>query len=236
MPAPRPAVRPSVPRWALASALAAPVGMIGGWTLAAAVQDDFDPVRETISALAAADVTAPGIMTAGLAVTGVAHVVTAAGLRPLPRLARGLHAVGGLATLAVAALPVDAFPHPHGVAAGIGFGALALWPAAAWRPGAGGVRRRAVALGAAGVLTGLLVVFVAELQGVTPDGGAATGLTERLVAGAQALWPLVVVVALRREDVRDARGGADEDARAVPGRAALRRRGPRGARAPSTPR
>lgn len=233
MPAPRPADRLPVPRWALASAIAAPVGMIGGWTVAAAVQDGFDPVRETISALAASDATAPWIMTAGLALTGVAHVVTAAGLRPLPRLARAVHAVGGLATLAVAALAVDAFPHPHGVAAGIGFGALALWPAAAWCSGASGVRRRGVALGAAGALTGLLVLFVAELQGLTPDGGAATGLTERLVAGAQALWPLVVVVALRREDARD---GADEDRRALPGRAALRRRGPRGARARSTRR
>ncbi|WP_141372450.1 DUF998 domain-containing protein [Cellulomonas cellasea] len=192
------APEPTVPAWAVVSAVAAPVGMIGGWTLAAALQGTFDPVLETISALAASDVTAPWVMTAGLALTGVAHVATAAGLRPLPRLARALHAVGGLATLAVAALPVDAFSHPHGVAAGIGFGALALWPGAAWRPGASGVRRRGVALGAAGVLTGLLVLFVAELQGATPDGGAATGLTERLVAGAQALWPLVVVVALRR--------------------------------------
>ncbi|MGW6131415.1 DUF998 domain-containing protein [Cellulomonas sp. NPDC055163] len=225
MPAPRPTDRPPVPPWALASAIAAPVAMIGSWTVAAAVQGDFDAVRETISALAASDVTAPWVMTAGLALTGVAHVVTAAGLRALPRLARTVHAVGGLATLAVAALPVDAFPHPHGVAAGIGFGALALWPAAAWSPGASGVRRRAVALGAAGVLTGLLVLFVAELQGATPDGGAATGLTERLVAGAQALWPLVVVVALRREDVRDARvareapDGADEERQTAADRA-----------------
>lgn len=202
MPSPRPTAQARVPGWALASALAAPVGMIGGWTVAAALQDGFDPVRETISALAASDATAPWVMTAGLALTGVAHVVTAAGLRPLPRLARAGHAVGGLATLAVAALPVDAFSHPHGVAAGVGFGALALWPAAAWRPGATGVRRRGVALGAAGVLTGLLVLFVAELQGLTPDGGAATGLTERLVAGAQALWPLVVVASLRRERPR----------------------------------
>jgi hypothetical membrane protein len=190
---------PPPPAWALGTALLAPVGMIGGWTLAAALQDAFDPVRETISALAASDATAPWVMTAGLALTGAAHVATAAALRPLPVPARVLHAVGGLATLAVAVLPVDAFPHPHGVAAGIGFGALALWPAAAGVPGATGVRRRRVSLGAAGVLTGLLVLFVAELQGLTPDGGAATGLTERLVAGAQALWPLVVVVALRRE-------------------------------------
>lgn len=193
-----PAPRRDVPAWALGSAVAAPVAMIGGWTVAAALQDGFDPVRETISALAATGATAPWVMTAGLAATGVAHAVTALGLRPVPVAARALHAVGGLATLAVAVLPVDVAPHAHGVAAGIAFGALALWPALAWRRGeTRGVLRPAVGLGAAAVLAGLLVLFVLELQGLTPDGGAATGLTERLVAGAQACWPLVVVVSLR---------------------------------------
>jgi hypothetical protein len=172
--------------------------MIGGWTLAASRQESFDGVRETISALATSAVASPAIMTAGLALTGVAHVVTAAGLRPIPRPGRALHALGGAATLVVALLPVDRWPQAHGVAAGVGFVALALWPAASWRRGAPGVEGPRVALTAAGALLVLLAVFVAELQALTPDEGAATGLTERLVAGAQALWPLVVVVALRR--------------------------------------
>jgi len=184
-----------VPRWALASAIAAPVAMIGGWTLAAAQQPSFDAVQETISALAASTAVDPWIMTAGLAITGAAHIVTAAGLRPVPRAARAMHALGGAATLAVAALPVDRFPTAHGVAAGIGFGALALWPALARRRGPAGVLRPAVGLTASAALVGLLCVFVVELQ----TGGAAIGLSERAVAGAQALWPLVVVVDLRRE-------------------------------------
>ncbi|MET0787921.1 MAG: DUF998 domain-containing protein [Cellulomonas sp.] len=184
-----------VPRWALASAIAAPVAMIGGWTVAAAQQPSFDAAQETISALAASTATDPWIMTAGLAITGVAHMVTAAGLRPVPRNARLLHALGGAATLAVAALPVDAYPTAHGIAAGIGFGALALWPAFSRRRAATGILRPAVGVGASVVLVGLLGAFVLELQA----GGDATGLTERAVAGAQALWPLVVVVALRRE-------------------------------------
>ena len=35
----------TVPRWALASAIAAPVAMIGGWSLAASRQPSFDPVQ-----------------------------------------------------------------------------------------------------------------------------------------------------------------------------------------------
>lgn len=178
----------------MASAVAAPVAMIGGWTLAASRQTGFDPVTDTISDLAASTATDPWIMTAGLALTGIAHVVTAAGLREVPTRARMLHAVGGAATLAVAALPVDAQPHAHGIAAAVGFGALALWPALAWRRGAAGVLRPAVGIGASAVLVGLLGVFVVELQ----RDGDAIGLTERLVAGAQALWPLVVTAALRR--------------------------------------
>ncbi|RHA43540.1 DUF998 domain-containing protein [Cellulomonas rhizosphaerae] len=184
----------AVPRWAIGSAVAAPVAMIGGWTLAASRQTGFDSVTDTISDLAATSATDPWIMTTGLAVTGIAHIVTAAGLREVPTPARVLHAIGGAATLAVAALPVDAQPRAHGIAASVGFGALALWPALAWRRGAKGVLRPAVGIGASAVLVVLLGAFVVELQ----RDGDAVGLTERVVAGAQALWPLAVATALAR--------------------------------------
>lgn len=184
--------------WAPATAVAAPVAMIGGWVAAAAQQPSFDPVRETISALAATDAAAPWVMTVGLALTGVAHVGTAAALRPVPTVGRVLHALGGVATVAVAALPVDRWPQAHGVAAGVAFGALALWPAVAWRRGERSVLAAPVAVRASVVLVGLLGWFVVELQA----GGALTGLTERLVAGAQALWPLAVVLALARRGRR----------------------------------
>lgn len=194
-----------VPAWAVASAVLAPVAMIGGWTLAGAFEPGFDAVAETISALAATTATAPAVMTAGLALTGVAHVVTALGTRPLPLPGRLLHALGGVATAAVAALPVDRAPQAHGLAAAVAFGALALWPALAWRRSAAddprtrpAVMHPAVALGASAALVALLAWFVLELQGVGPAGGAHTGLAERAVAGAQAVWPLVVVLALRR--------------------------------------
>ncbi len=187
--------------WAYLPAVIAPVAMIGGWTLAATRQPTFDPVLETISALAATTASSPWIMTTGLALTGVAHVGTALAFRGLPRPARVVHALGGLATTAVALLPVDALTRAHGIAAGIGFGALALWPAlAAPRrpgPGAAGLPRPVVIWTAAG-LAGLVLLFVAELQGLTPDGGAATGLAERAAAGAQALAPLLLVAVARR--------------------------------------
>ena len=47
---------------------------------------------------------------------------------------------------------------------------------------------------AAGMLLGLLVWFGAELIA----GGRQFGLAERVLAGAQAVWPLAVVLACRR--------------------------------------
>lgn len=191
--------RSAVPSWALASSAVAPVAMIGGWTLAQALQTGFDPVEGTISALAAADATAPQVMTLGLALTGVCHLVTAAGLRPLPWPARGLLALGGAATAAVAALPVDAWPRAHGLAAAVAFGALSLWPAG-WVRRSPGDRALspALGLGSAAALVGLLGWFVLELQHGTPSDGALTGLSERVLAGAQSVWPLAVVLLLRR--------------------------------------
>jgi hypothetical membrane protein len=186
---------PEVPRWAWVPATLAPVAMIGGWTVAAALQPAFDPVTGTISALAATTATDPWVMTAGLALTGAAHVGTALGLRPLPPAARLVLALGGLATLAVAAFPSDTAPRAHGIAASVGFGALALWPALAVRRGGTGVRRPVVAVGATAVLVGLLGAFVVELR----TDGTAVGLTERALAGAQALWPLVAVAVTRAE-------------------------------------
>jgi hypothetical membrane protein len=171
--------------------------MIGGWVLAASRQPSFDPVVETISALAAEPSRDPGIMTVGLAVTGVCHVVTAAGLRPVPVAGRVLLAVGGVGTAAVALLPVDRAAQGHGVAAGVAFVALSLWPAFSARRAGPVVLAPSVGAGATAILLALLTWFLLELQHVVSDG-AQTGLSERALAGAQSLWPLAVVLLLRR--------------------------------------
>jgi hypothetical protein len=119
-------------------------------------------------------------MTAGLLVTGAAHLGTASGLRGVPLPGRLLLAVGGAATAAVGLLPVDRLPTAHAVAAGIGFGALALWPVAATRRSGAPVLRPAVTATASGLLLALLAWFVVELSG----DGDAVGLSERAVAGA----------------------------------------------------
>jgi hypothetical membrane protein len=192
---------PAVPWWGVLSAAAAPLLLIGGWTVAAAQQRGrFDPVVETISALAARGATDRWIMTAALTGLGVCHLVTALSLRPAATAGRVVLGVGGLATLLVAAFPLpadDSGSKPHGLAAGTAFVALSVWPALAARRSARApaVVRPTVAVPAAAVLVVLLTWFGAELAA---DRGLV-GLSERAAAGAQALWPLAAVVLIRRD-------------------------------------
>lgn len=184
-----------VRRWAVASASLAPAALIGGWSLGESRQPaGYDPVRDTISALAAHGATDRPIMTTGLAVLGVCHVMTAAGLTEASTCGRALLALGGAATVLVSALAQPATGHV--TAAGIGFVALALWPAAALVPGRNSGRLATAALLA------LLAWLVAELR-----RGDLLGLSERTLTSAEAVWPLAVALTLvtsqRRTAARD---------------------------------
>jgi hypothetical membrane protein len=183
-----------VPWWAVVSSAMAPVFLIGGWTVAASRQPSgFSSVRDTISALAGLGAADRWLMTLGLLGLGLSHLATAAGLQPAASMGRMTLAGGGLAACAVAAfpLPVVGSSTGHLVAATVSFVALAVWPALAWRRGSGvpWTLRPIVSVGAAAVLLALVVWF-----GVQPSGGDMVGLVERVAAGAESMWPLVVVV------------------------------------------
>ena len=172
-------------RWALASSAAAPVALVGGWTVAQTRQPaSYDATVDTISALAARGAPDAWLMTGALAVTGVCHVLTAAGLVEAHPAGRALLAAGGVATALVAVFPQPSTAHfPVATAA---FVALSGWPAASDVPG-----RRQALLASAGLL-----VLLGWL-GVEIGGGSRLGLSERVLAGTQALWPLAAVLALR---------------------------------------
>lgn len=198
----------TVPWWAVLSAASAPVLLIGGWQLAAARQPGgFDPVRQTISALAAQGATDRWIMTTGLAGVGICHVVTALGLRPAAPTGRVLLATGGATTVAVAAFPqpVTGDSPAHVAAAAVAFPALSLWPALAWRRGR--TPSRAVSLGAASGLLVLLGWFGFDFL----TGAPRIGLSERVLAAAQSLWPLAAVVLHRSLDADCSKRGLDND-------------------------
>ncbi len=189
-----------VPWWGVVSAAAAPVLLIGGWTVAAGLQPgSFDAVVSTISALAARGATDRWVMTLALAGTGACYVVTGLALRSAALPGRIILMAGGVATVLVAANPQPAgggSSPAHVFWAAAGFIALAVWPLAAGRraPAAPAALRPAGSACAGGVLAGLLLWFGAELI----TAGRQVGLAERVLAGAQAAWPLILVLACRR--------------------------------------
>lgn len=189
-----------MPWWARLSSAAAPLLLIGGWSLAAGRQPSgFDSATDTISALAGLGATDRWLMTVALAGVGICHLVTALGLRAAAAPGRAMLAVGGLATVLVAAfpLPYSGSSPAHTASATAAFVALAVWPALSWRrepqrPPVPAGLRLPVPVAAAAVLLGLLGWFAMALS-----DSDRVGLAERVAAGAQALWPLLVVLSAR---------------------------------------
>jgi hypothetical membrane protein len=184
-----------VPWWGVISSAAAPVLLIGGWTVAAGLQpQSFDPVADTISALAAEDATDRWVMTFALLGLGACYVLTALALRPAASPGRLILALGGVATVLVAANPEPAGSGSlaHTVSAATAFIALAIWPAVSVRrgPSVPSGLRPAACVSATVIMLGLLVWFYVELG----LGGHHLGLTERVLAGVEATWPLAVIL------------------------------------------
>ena len=188
-----------VPWWGTTAAAVAPVALIGGWTWAGAITPGYDPVRQTISDLAAADAPTHWLMTAALVVTGLAYIVTAVGLRPADGAGRALLGVGGVGVLLTAWIPNNTEGRNevgHMIVAYLAFLALTVWPAviARNRPDAPLVLRprfgQVVAIG----LGVLVLLTFAEIV----TGGSTLGLRERVLAGAQSVVPLVVVLGCRQ--------------------------------------
>jgi hypothetical membrane protein len=189
-----------VPWWGVASAVAAPVLMIAGWSVAAGLQPrPVDPVAETVSALAAVGAADRWVMTLTFVLVGACDVITALALRPARTPGRLILLAGAVAGMLIAAYPEHpgtSYPVPHMICAAIGGAGVVAWPAGAWRPGpwAPWALRPAVSAVAVAVLFILAVWFGVELVSF----GDQAGLAERVFGAAQALWPLLVVASCRR--------------------------------------
>jgi hypothetical membrane protein len=181
--------------WGVVSSALAPVLLIGGWTVAAGLQPrSYNPVADTISALAALNATDRWVMTAALLGLGASYAATALALRPAARPGRLILMTGGAATILVAANPEPAGSGSlaHTIWAATGFIAMTLWPVLSRSRGSvvPWALRPAVCACVSAVLLVVLVWFYVELSA----GGRQLGVAERVLAGAQAVWPLAVVL------------------------------------------
>jgi hypothetical membrane protein len=171
------------------------VVLIGGWALAATLQPTgYDPMIQSISSLAAQGAADQWLMTAALLLLGACHIVTAFGLRSAALAGRIMLALGGLATVLVGLSPepYDGTSIRHLTATGVGFAALALWPILASSRDAplSWVLKPGVGYATAVVMTVGAGWFLLELH-----AHSAAGFVERLLTGAQSIWPLIVVAA-----------------------------------------
>ena len=184
-----------VPWWGVISSAAAPVLLVGGWTVAGGLQPHYDPVADTVSALAAIGATDRWVMNLVFLLVGACYIVTALALRPARTPGRLILIGGAAAGMMIAANPEHAGGFgsvPHFVFASIGFAGVTLWPGWAWRRGTEipwGLRPTPAAAAVA-VQFALLAWFGAELI----LGAGQVGLAERMVGVAQSSWPLAVVL------------------------------------------
>jgi hypothetical membrane protein len=193
----------TVREWAIVSAGLAPVLLTGAYLVADIVQRaSYNPMRQTMSAMAGQAGIDRWIMTGGIFLVGGCYLVTAAGLTGVRASARVLLIVTGLAGIGIAASPEPlSGPTPRHLAWTV-LGAVtnAVWPAFATRR----TRPRPLALSVYGS-TAVIAVFVALLGWlvIETQGGSMLGLAERLTSSVQTSWPFVVAVALRRARTTD---------------------------------
>lgn len=132
---PAPDSRP-LSRLEAACGVAGPVAFVGAWAAGAVLRaPDHSPVRDAISRLAQEGTTTVPLMTAGFVAFGLLVPVYARGLGRVLRSpgTRAAATLSGLATLAVAALPLSAdggqpVDAAHAVAAGTGYLGQVLAP------------------------------------------------------------------------------------------------------------
>ncbi len=184
-----------IPWWALAAAGAAPVLLIGGYSVATAIQPaSYNPVRDTISELAAQGAKDSWVMTSALVGVGFCYLFAAIGLQPAGSVGRVLLAAGGVAVLMIALFrqPERGYSVPHELAVIAAALTVCTWPLfASHTRHPAFLLTRAPSIAAAGISVGLATWYALESQ------GALLGLAERCAAAAPALWLLAVAVTVR---------------------------------------
>lgn len=167
------------PRLAVVSTAGAAFALVAGWLTAASLQAaGTDWSQASMTALAARDTPHRWAMTLAFALTGLAHLV---GAWALPRLrwpGRGILALGGAATLVLAATPAESAANGswlHTAVAVLALAAGASWP---WWTGRGRIPR---------AVTASLLALIATL--LLTVGSPAAGIHERLVTTVLVLVP-----------------------------------------------
>jgi hypothetical membrane protein len=186
----------------------APAAFVGAWLVAGAATAGYDPLQQAISRLAAEGAPTRPLMTTGLVAFGVLLPVWARTLgdRLGSSALRWVVTAAGVATLAVAALPLTAEGGTaqdalHALAAVLGYAAMAATPLVAApllrRRGHG---RAAVASVAVGVVAGGALTGSVLAGPVLPEtvGRVGSGGLQRLGLTVVDIWHVAAAAAVLR--------------------------------------
>lgn len=182
---------------AVVAAVIGPIQSIGGWLLAGSLWDEYDPIRQTISDLAAPESPVAAVMSAFFLIGGTLTIIAGVAVRPFAIPGRIALVLAGLATygLTIFPTPLIGYSVPHRIFAIISFVLYAAWPLLSmrFRKDAPWIIRPTAAVGATAAQTVLAVWFL--MTWTEPDQ-TSVGLWERIVVTQQSLYLSLVVLVL----------------------------------------
>jgi hypothetical protein len=190
-------------RLALAGGVAGPAAFVTAWAVLGARAEGYSAVHDPISRLAAVGAPTRAAMTAGmLAFAGGVTAFAIAERRALGRRAAVAVGLTGIATAAVAALPLDASfgDEPHAVAAAVAYAALAAGP---WLDASSTGRQRAVSRAVSGAIAAALLA-----SALAPD---RHGLLQRVGLTLGDLWIVAGASRALRHTAGSERGSVGRD-------------------------
>jgi hypothetical membrane protein len=175
---------------ALTASTIGPVQSILGWVISGSLWPGYDPIRKTISDLAADDSPVQAIQTSFFFLGATLTVIGAISARTLALPGRITLLLAGLATYALAIFTTPSqvgHSDAHRIAASISFVLMSAWPVLSMRFD----RRypwvvRPVA--AIGSTIGLTLISLWFLSTWLDPNTTVVGLSERVIVTAQVLW------------------------------------------------
>lgn len=180
---------------ALAAAVIGPIQAIAGWSIAGALWPGYDPIRKTISDLAANDSPVQLLMSSFFILGGTLSIVVALYAKAFATPGRVVIFLSGLATFGftIFATPSqDSYSVMHRVFASIAFVLMAAWPLFSMRLDKSfpWIIRPPGAILSTVLMTVMAVWFL--LSWLDPTF-TAVGLVERIMAVAQ-VWYMALVI------------------------------------------
>lgn len=180
---------------ALIASTIGPVQSILGWVISGALWPGYDPIRKTISDLAADDSPVQAIQTSFFFLGATLTVIGAISARTLALPGRITLLLAGLATYALAIFTTpsqDGHSDAHRISASISFVLMSAWPLLSMRFDRSypWVVRPAAAIGST---VGLALISVWFLMTWLDPNTALVGLSERVIVTAQVIWLSVTV-------------------------------------------